>query len=83
MNSKKGMFLKEYLWRTIVTICGLFVIVLTLVIGGFLVYKGSGTFTKFGHSIGEFLFSADWAPVDNITNAFCNRFSDIYDRDIT
>ncbi len=67
MNSKKGMFLKEYLWRTIVTICGLFVIVLTLVIGGFLVYKGSGTFTKFGHSIGEFLFSADWAPVDNIT----------------
>lgn len=67
MNSKKGMFLKEYLWRTIVTVCGLFVIVLTLVIGGFLVYKGSGTFTKFGHSIGEFLFSADWAPVDNIT----------------
>ena len=46
MNSKKGMFLKEYLWRTIVTVCGLFVIVLTLVIGGFLVYKGSGTFTK-------------------------------------
>ena len=66
MNSKKGMFAKEYLWRTIVTLCGLSVIVLTLVIGGFLVYKGSGTFFKFHHTIGEFLFSPDWAPIDNM-----------------
>lgn len=66
MNSKKGMFAKEYLWRTIVTSCGLFVIILTLVIGGFLVYKGSGTFLKFHHTIGEFLFSSDWAPIDNM-----------------
>ena len=51
MNIKRGMFTKEYLWRTIVTLCGLFVIVLTLGIGGFLVYKGSGTFLKFNHSI--------------------------------
>ena len=36
MNIKRGMFTKEYLWRTIVTLCGLFVIVLTLGIGGFL-----------------------------------------------
>ena len=60
------MFAKEYLWRTIVTLCGLSVIVLTLVIGGFLVYKGSGTFFKFHHTIGEFLFSPDWAPIDNM-----------------
>ena len=66
MNSKKGMFAKEYLWRTIVTLCGLSVIVLTLVRGGFLVYKGSGTFFKFHHTIGEFLFSPDWAPIDNM-----------------
>ena len=66
MNIKRGMFTKEYLWRTIVTLCGLFVIVLTLGIGGFLVYKGSGTFLKFNHSIGEFLFSPDWAPIDNM-----------------
>ena len=66
MNSKRSMFTKEYLWRSIVTICGLFVIVITLGIGGFLVYKGSGTFLKFHHSIGEFLFSADWAPVDSM-----------------
>ena len=63
MNIKRGMFTKEYLWRTIVTLCGLFVIVLTLGIGGFLVYKGSGTFLKFNHSIGEFLFSPDWALI--------------------
>ena len=44
----------------------MFVIVITLGIGGFLVYKGSGIFLKFHHSIGEFLFSADWAPVDSM-----------------
>lgn len=65
MSNKKNMFLKEYFWQGIVTACGLFVIVLTLVIGGFLVYKGSGTFTTFGHTIGEFLGSTKWAPVDN------------------
>ena len=66
MNSEAYMFTREYLWRSIVTMCGLFVIVITLGIGGFLVYKGSGTFLKFHHSIGEFLFSSDWAPVDNM-----------------
>lgn len=65
MNSKKDMFRKEYLGQAIATLCGLFVIALTLIIGGFLVYKGSGTFTIFGHSIFEFLGSSKWAPVDN------------------
>ena len=35
------MFAKEYFWRDLMTACGLFVIVLTIGIGGFLVYKGS------------------------------------------
>lgn len=78
MNIKRGMFTKEYLWRTIVTLCGLFVIVLTLGIGGFLVYKGSGTFLKFNHSIGEFLFSPDWAPIDNMEGF--SRYTYIYSR---
>ncbi len=30
-----------------------------------MVYKGSGTFTTYGHSIFEFLFSSDWSPVDS------------------
>lgn len=63
-KTKKGMFYKEYGWRALTIAFGLFVIVLTLVIGAFLIYKGSDTFLKFGHSIGEFLGSADWEPVD-------------------
>lgn len=56
------MFRKEYLGRTIVTICGLFIIALTIIIGAFLVFKGMGTFTVYHHSIFEFLFSSDWNP---------------------
>lgn len=49
------------------TVCGLFVILLTIVIGAFLVYKGSATFLVYKHSFLEFLGSADWAPEDNMT----------------
>ena len=48
------MFSKEYFWRGLMTACGLFVILLTIIIGAFLVYKGSGTFLVYGHSLGEF-----------------------------
>ena len=44
---------------------GLLVIAITICIGAFLIYKGSGTFTIFGHSIFEFLGSTDWNPEDN------------------
>ena len=64
-NVRWQMMKKEYFWRGIVSICGLFIIVLTISIGAFLVYKGTGTFTKYGHSIFEFLFSSKWAPMDN------------------
>ena len=64
-TKSKGMFFKEYGWRGLAVICGMFVIVLTIGIGAFLVYKGSDTFLKFGHSIFEFLGSADWSPADN------------------
>lgn len=55
----------EKLWRGVVTACGVFIILLTLAIGVFLVYKGTGTFTKYHHTVWEFLFSADWAPTDS------------------
>lgn len=61
------MFRKEYLGRSIVTACGLAMIVLTLAIGAFLVYRGSGTFFKYGHSVWEFLFSSQWKPADDFT----------------
>lgn len=61
----KSMFAKEYFWRDLMTVCGLFVIVLTLTIGAFLVYKGSATFLTFRHGLLEFLGSADWEPIDD------------------
>lgn len=60
MNKKQSMFAKEYAWRGLMTAGGLLVIVITICIGAFLVYKGSGTFTIFHHSLSDFLFSADW-----------------------
>lgn len=62
--SKSEKFRKEYLGRSFVTVMGLFIIFLTLAIGAFLFYKGVATFTVHGHSVGEFLFSADWSPAD-------------------
>lgn len=61
------MVKKEYLGRTIVQICGLFIILLTLSIGAFLCYKGIGTFTVYHHSVWEFLFSPNWNPADDFT----------------
>lgn len=49
--SRKSMFCKEYFWQILVTIGGLFVIFVTLLIGAFLVYKGSDTFLKFHHTL--------------------------------
>lgn len=57
--------LTDKIWRYIIMAAGLLIIVLTIAIGGFLVYKGAGTFTVFGHSISEFLFSSNWAPTDS------------------
>ena len=66
--SRKSMFCKEYFWQILVTIGGLFVIFVTLLIGAFLVYKGSDTFFKFHHTLGEFLGSANFAPMDNASS---------------
>ena len=52
------------MWQYIITGCGLLMIVLTIAIGAFLCWKGMGTFTTYGHSISEFLFSSAWAPAD-------------------
>ncbi len=60
-------FRKEYLGRGIVTASGFFIIALTLAIGIFLIVQGTGTFTKYHHSVLEFLFSSEWAPMDSAT----------------
>ncbi len=58
------MFWKETFWKGLITAGGFFIIILTLLIGFFLTYRGVGTFTTYGHSITEFLFSSEWSPVD-------------------
>ena len=55
-------FKTEYLGRTVVTIFGVLIILLTLTILGFLGYKGSRTFIDYGHTLTSFLFSTKWAP---------------------
>ncbi len=62
-------FRKEGLGKSVVSICGIFIIILTLLIGAFLIYKGSTTFTVHGHSIFEFIFSSEWAPSDSPTQS--------------
>lgn len=63
------LFYRKHLGRGIVTICGLFMIALTVSIGAFLIFKGTGTFTRYGHSVFEFLFSSDWSPMDSGTKS--------------
>lgn len=58
-------FQKEYLGRGIVIFCGILIILLTLSISIFLLIKGTETFTKYHHSVWEFLFSAKWSPMDS------------------
>lgn len=62
---KNDKIKKEYLGRAIVTACGYLMIILTLSIGAFLFYKGVGTFTRYHHSVAEFLFSSEWSPKDD------------------
>ncbi len=80
MNKKQSMFAKEYAWRGLMTAGGLLVIVITICIGAFLVYKGSGTFTIFHHSLSDFLFSADWGPADNAEGGGTVGAFDLYRR---
>ncbi len=65
LQKKILRFQNEYFWRGLVTVCGILIILLTLSIGAFLIVKGTGTFTKYHHTIMEFLFSADWSPMDS------------------
>lgn len=63
MNYKKrNFFLIEYLGRTLVTLCGLLMIGITIAIIGFIVSKGTQSITQNHISIFEMLFSKNWGP---------------------
>ena len=54
----------EYLGHGIAVLFGVFIILLTISIFGFLIYKGGASFWTHGHSVWQFLFSTDWNPAD-------------------
>ncbi len=58
-NSRK---LQDRLGRTAVTLVGLFIVLITIAITLFLMWKGSATFADHKDSILSFLFSSVWDP---------------------
>lgn len=75
---RKDMIRKEYLGRGLVTVCGISIVILTIFIGAYLIYKGTGTFTKYHHSVAEFLFSSQWSPMDSADKGGGNVGSAIF-----
>lgn len=55
-------FRRENLGRGFVTAMGIVIILITIALGVFLFIKGSYSFTYFGHSIFDFLFTSEWNP---------------------
>jgi len=55
---------QDKIWKYVIYMGGVMMIVLTLSVALFLLYRGLGTFTTYNHSIFEFLFSTYWAPND-------------------
>ena len=56
----------DRIWRNVIRGAGLFLLIITAAIGIFLLYRGTGTFTIYGHSLSEFLFSTQWQPADTL-----------------
>jgi len=56
----------DRIWRNVIRGAGLFLLITTAAIGIFLLYRGTGTFTIYGHSLSEFLFSTQWQPADTL-----------------
>ncbi|MFD4706277.1 phosphate ABC transporter permease subunit PstC [Gottfriedia sp. NPDC058432] len=61
---KKNYFANEYLGRTVVTFCGILMVITTILIIIFIVGKGLQSFTQSNISLFEMLFSPDWSPND-------------------
>ncbi|PFH91332.1 phosphate ABC transporter permease subunit PstC [Bacillus sp. AFS088145] len=61
---KKNYFASEYLGRTLVTFCGILMVLTTILIIIFIVSKGIQSFTQSNISLFEMLFSPGWSPND-------------------
>ena len=54
----------EYIGRTLVTLCGIVIVLTTLAIIAFIAGKGIQSFTVSGISLGEMITSTNWSPND-------------------
>ena len=79
-NEGRNVLQREYGWRGLATLLGVFVIVLTIVIGAFLIYKGVRYVSEIQAHLWEFLGSAEWEPVDNAQGGGKSRSADLYCR---
>ncbi|MGG0177774.1 phosphate ABC transporter permease subunit PstC [Gottfriedia acidiceleris] len=61
---KKNYFANEYLGRTLVTFCGILMVLTTILIIIFIVGKGIQSFIHSNISLFEMLFSPNWSPND-------------------
>lgn len=52
----------EYIGRSLVTFCGILIVVVTLAIIAFICAKGIQSFTQSGISLGQMLTSTNWGP---------------------
>ena len=52
----------EYIGRSLVTFCGIFIVLVTLAIIAFICGKGIQSFTQSGISFTEMLTSTKWSP---------------------
>lgn len=63
-SNKKNYFTSEHLGRTLVTLCGILMVLITIMIIVFIVGKGIQSFTQSNIPITEMLFSKIWSPND-------------------
>ncbi|SFC72004.1 phosphate ABC transporter permease subunit PstC [Clostridium uliginosum] len=61
-RSFKERLKNEYLGQGFATLCGIIIIIITVLILLFIVSKGIKSFTQNGYSIIDFLFKNDWKP---------------------
>lgn len=61
-RSFKERLKNEYLGQGFATLCGILIIVITVLILIFIISKGIKSFTQNGYSITEFLFENNWQP---------------------
>ncbi|WP_085829358.1 phosphate ABC transporter permease subunit PstC [Clostridium massiliodielmoense] len=64
-ENRLNKFKNEYLGRSISTICGYLIVVITIIILSFITLKGIKLFTKDGYTLGEFLLKKTWNPESN------------------